>query len=1066
GPSASAPLGSGLNTWVHVAATYDGSAWQLYINGSAAGSRTANSIKPGDVIFDNISWGIGSGTAQGADRYFQGTIDEVLIFNRALSEAELNTNRDGRYNPNDTLVVPGENLDFRGTVTNDLTDRVLWGELRTISPVLGILAADEFFKVLPAQQKVLDGTITIPADAKPQAVAIDQVAGARAYSSAETPDNLQLHAPFDSARGEQFFPVTGYGGATVQAECTGNMCPTSGEPGMIQNAAHFDGTDRLTTTTTYMDLSSENAPQGLTVGFWANSDIKSGALAKDTAVLSLYNRDAWRPSTGETFETFHMNVGLKRNDEFICQVSQYPPPDQQSDDTLDSYTLRYNAGSEASNEWNHWACRVRPDGNALWIRIYLNGESKKAFPFGGRSSSFNVDWAQGPAIIGAKHPQAGTSSLEPFKGSIDDLRLNYAELSDATVASWYNLGNNFSVGLNEDRTDSNGNPTSRFRYTGIGAQQDATSLTCDNHCPKAGVQGQYSQAAEFDGENDYLQFNDISVARGTGNKTIIGWINPDSVDGWQRIIGADADNKGFTFGLSDNQVVFTARESSTNDYRLDTPRIAPSVWTHVAATITSDNKLQFYINGQSAGGVQNLASWTGGDGNVRIGASFIGEYFGGQIDEPTIYNGVFSAESIREIYLTQVSYVEERERFDLTVDANWPTIDIDGQANQHIANVPTQLLATVKDDTSVAHVEWTVDDGTSWQNTLTCLDGQGNNAWCPLVDPTNSHQGWRGEGAYVLRMRATDVVGNVNAGWTSTLPFYVDANHPDVTLTAPADGSFAQVSRSETQQDTWHLALSGTARDPELQSNSGPGSGLANLEVWISDITDPINPLPQDRVRPSVTGDGSWQTDIEIVSQDPSGIYAIYGNAVDQVGNTTGDTLFATITLDSDAPQASFDTTGLPARAILSQQTYPTLQGTVRDLPIVTQNSGVDSVEVSFESTSPDSTFSNIAPVQASDLALYTPLDDTFLVTETTHTALDISPNQRNGTCQGNACPTDGLDAPSERGMRFDGTDDGITIPDFEPGGNEITLMAWVQPKSINQNQNVIGHGPDASAQR
>jgi hypothetical protein len=69
-----------LNTWSHVAMTYDGSMLRLYINGADAGSRAAT----GTLAPPWLEAG-----ALGGDSAFAGTIDELRFYRRALSQTEI-----------------------------------------------------------------------------------------------------------------------------------------------------------------------------------------------------------------------------------------------------------------------------------------------------------------------------------------------------------------------------------------------------------------------------------------------------------------------------------------------------------------------------------------------------------------------------------------------------------------------------------------------------------------------------------------------------------------------------------------------------------------------------------------------------------------------------------------------------------------------------------------------------------------------------------------------------------------------------------------------------------------
>jgi hypothetical protein len=72
------------NTWYHLGATYDGETLRAYRNGVLITANTAPSGPP-----DSESLPLEFGRHAGAPQYFRGTIDEVRIYNRALSDLEI-----------------------------------------------------------------------------------------------------------------------------------------------------------------------------------------------------------------------------------------------------------------------------------------------------------------------------------------------------------------------------------------------------------------------------------------------------------------------------------------------------------------------------------------------------------------------------------------------------------------------------------------------------------------------------------------------------------------------------------------------------------------------------------------------------------------------------------------------------------------------------------------------------------------------------------------------------------------------------------------------------------------
>ena len=72
-----------LNTWSHLAATYDGATIRLYVNGGLISSQAA----AGSIMTSSDPLRIGGNALWG--EYFTGLIDEVRIYNRALNVAEI-----------------------------------------------------------------------------------------------------------------------------------------------------------------------------------------------------------------------------------------------------------------------------------------------------------------------------------------------------------------------------------------------------------------------------------------------------------------------------------------------------------------------------------------------------------------------------------------------------------------------------------------------------------------------------------------------------------------------------------------------------------------------------------------------------------------------------------------------------------------------------------------------------------------------------------------------------------------------------------------------------------------
>lgn len=78
-----------VSTWTHLAVTYDDTALKLYVNGAQVGSTVlTGAMAPGTGPLrfgGNSDWG---------SEFFKGRLDEIRVYDRALSPAEIAADRD------------------------------------------------------------------------------------------------------------------------------------------------------------------------------------------------------------------------------------------------------------------------------------------------------------------------------------------------------------------------------------------------------------------------------------------------------------------------------------------------------------------------------------------------------------------------------------------------------------------------------------------------------------------------------------------------------------------------------------------------------------------------------------------------------------------------------------------------------------------------------------------------------------------------------------------------------------------------------------------------------------
>ena len=71
------------NTWVHVAATYDGATIRIYINGVLDGSKNSQF----NIAANSLALGIGA--QSDGYRPLDGALDDVRVYSRALSDVDV-----------------------------------------------------------------------------------------------------------------------------------------------------------------------------------------------------------------------------------------------------------------------------------------------------------------------------------------------------------------------------------------------------------------------------------------------------------------------------------------------------------------------------------------------------------------------------------------------------------------------------------------------------------------------------------------------------------------------------------------------------------------------------------------------------------------------------------------------------------------------------------------------------------------------------------------------------------------------------------------------------------------
>jgi len=231
-----------LNIWKHAAMTYDGTSVRLYINGSLV-STVAGAHTTSNNPLEFGRWSAGT-------EYWNGLIDEVRLYSRALSQAEIQTDMNtpigsasGNRAPTVTLTAPanGATLTAPATVTLSATASDPDGTISKVEFYNGttLLNTDTTSSYSYSWSSVAAGTYTV------KAVAYDN-SGASASSSTAT---ITVNSATNQAPSVTLTAPAN--GSTFTAPATVTLSATASDSdGTISKVEFYNGATLLNTDTT------------------------------------------------------------------------------------------------------------------------------------------------------------------------------------------------------------------------------------------------------------------------------------------------------------------------------------------------------------------------------------------------------------------------------------------------------------------------------------------------------------------------------------------------------------------------------------------------------------------------------------------------------------------------------------------------------------------------------------------------------------------------------------------------------------------------------------------------
>ena len=396
-----------LNAWTHLALVYDGNRVQLYLNGVASGSPSA---VHGETFNNPLRFG---SAVMAASANFQGRLDEISLYNTALSAADVlsifNANDKGKCAAPALLADDASVLEGNGGTTN-LNFTVT--AVRSSAPTQVNYATADGTATQPSDYLTASGLANIPASGS-TTVSVT-VNGDMTLEQSETLFlNLSNPSPF--------------GVIIADGQAVGTIfsddCTTS--PLNIVNSYRAEGNANDSTNGAHGTLENGAAfAAGNTGQAFSLDGVNDAVLTPTINLGAAYTVELWiRPTSAASFQNLVANNYLDTM-------------------TLRFGTLYFNANhieywqgalqrinsptSIPLNQWTHIALIY--DGAVN--RLYVNGVAS------GGASIVHTETFNNPVRFGFS---VGGQD-QRFQGRLDEITFFNRALSDAEILSIYNAG--------------------------------------------------------------------------------------------------------------------------------------------------------------------------------------------------------------------------------------------------------------------------------------------------------------------------------------------------------------------------------------------------------------------------------------------------------------------------------------------------------------------------------------------------------------------------------------------------------------------------------------------------
>ncbi|HMJ34003.1 MAG TPA: LamG-like jellyroll fold domain-containing protein [Baekduia sp.] len=618
-PAESDTRGTGtvpLNAWTHLATTYDGATLKMYVNGTLASSKAVTGSMPnsaGALRFGgNNVWG----------EYFSGRLDELRLYSRALTQAQIQSDMTAPVTcsgapPAPVLSTSPASLSFSatsgaadpasktinvtntggGTLSYTVGDDQPWLSASPVSgSAPGTITVSASVSGLAAGTYTANVTVTASgANGSPKTIPVTlTVAAAPAAPTLTTsPSSLAFSGVSGAADpGSKTIDVTNTGGSTL------SYTVAKDQPWLTVSPAGGTAPGTITVNASLNSLAAGTYTGNVTV-------TASGASGSPKTIPVTFTVAA-PPALGVTPSTLAFTA---------MQGGANPAPQTVDVSNTGGGTLTYTVTKDQS-----------------WLTVTpTSGTAPSTLTVGANSAGLAPGSYTGTVAVSA--PGAGGS---PKTVSVA-LTINAAPPAPSGLVGAWGFDETSGTGV----TDASGNGLN-------GTLTGATRTTT----------GKFGGALSFNGTSNWVTVADNAKLDLTTKITMEGWVNPTALGSTWRTVMIKEGASSLVYSLYASEGtskasghVFTSTEFDTRS----TAGVALNTWTYLATTWDGAT-LRLYVNGTLVSSKPVTGTMPNSSGALRFGGNSVwGEWFRGQLDEIRVYNRALAQSEIQADMTTPVS---------------------------------------------------------------------------------------------------------------------------------------------------------------------------------------------------------------------------------------------------------------------------------------------------------------------------------------------------------------------------------------------------------------------------